>query len=55
MVTINAAKILKIDEKVGSLEVGKDADIAVWTNHPFNLAAKAERVFIEGEEVYSDL
>jgi imidazolonepropionase-like amidohydrolase len=55
MVTINAAKILKIDERVGSLEVGKDADIAVWTNHPFNLAAKAERVFIEGEEVYSDL
>jgi imidazolonepropionase-like amidohydrolase len=52
MVTINAAKILEIDDRVGSIETGKDADIVIWSGHPFQFASKAERVFIEGKEVY---
>lgn len=52
MVTINTAKILEIDDRVGSIETGKDADIVIWSGHPFQFASKAERVFIEGKEVY---
>lgn len=53
MVTINPAKILEIDHRVGSLERGKDADIVIWSGHPFQFSSRAERVFIEGEEVFS--
>ncbi|ABR30367.1 amidohydrolase [Thermosipho melanesiensis] len=54
MLTINPAKILKIDNRVGSLEKGKDADIVVWNTHPFDFRAKAEMVFIEGKVVYRE-
>ncbi len=50
-VTINPAQILGIDEHVGSLEPGKDADIVVWSGHPFEFYSKAEQVFINGEEI----
>jgi len=52
MVTINPARILKIDDRVGSLEVGKDADIVVWTGHPFDFRSKVEKVYIEGQKVF---
>lgn len=52
MVTINPAKILRIDDRVGSLEVGKDADIVVWNGHPFDLRSKVEKVYIEGKKVF---
>lgn len=48
MLTINAAKILGMDDRIGSIEEGKDADIVVWSHHPFDLRAKAEKVFIDG-------
>ncbi|MGB9614060.1 MAG: amidohydrolase [Fervidobacterium sp.] len=51
MLTINAAKILNIDERVGSIEEGKDADIVIWDNDPFLPQAKVEKVFIEGVEI----
>jgi len=51
MLTINPAKILGIDDKVGSIEVGKDADIVIWDNDPFLPQAKVEKVFIEGKEI----
>ncbi|MBO8161580.1 MAG: amidohydrolase [Thermosipho sp. (in: Bacteria)] len=54
MLTINPAKILKIDNRVGSLEEGKDADIVIWNTHPFDFKAKAEKVFIEGKLVFED-
>lgn len=53
-VTINPAEILGIENIKGSLAVGMDADIAVWSDNPLNLQAKAERVFIEGKEVYCE-
>lgn len=51
MLTINPAKILGIDERVGSLSVGKDADIVIWSHHPFDLRARVEKVYIDGELV----
>lgn len=48
MVTINPAKQLRIDNRVGSLDVGKDADIVIWSAHPLSSFAVAERVYIDG-------
>ncbi len=48
MVTINPAKQLRIDNRVGSLETGKDADVVIWSAHPLSSFAVAERVYIDG-------
>lgn len=48
MVTLNAAKLLHIDERVGSIKVGKDADLVLWSDHPLSVYAKAEKTIIEG-------
>ncbi len=50
-ITIDAAKIAGIDNRVGSLEQGKDADIVVFSGDPLNLETKPEKVFIEGKEI----
>ncbi|MFW9925919.1 MAG: amidohydrolase, partial [Candidatus Thorarchaeota archaeon] len=50
-VTINPAEILKIDDRVGSLEPGKDADIVIWSGDPFDFYSKVEQVFIEGKSI----
>ncbi|MBB5437295.1 imidazolonepropionase-like amidohydrolase [Pedobacter sp. AK017] len=47
-VTLNPAKMLHIDNRVGSLKVGKDADLVVWSAHPLSIYAKAEKTFIDG-------
>jgi len=52
LVTINPAKQLRIDQRVGSIEPGKDADVVVWTHHPLSSYAVAERVYIDGELYY---
>jgi len=48
-ITINGAKQLGVADKVGSIEVGKDADLALWNNHPLSVYAMAEKVFIDGK------
>jgi imidazolonepropionase-like amidohydrolase len=53
-VTLNPAKLLHIDDKVGSIKVGKDADVVLWNNNPLSIYAKAEKTIIEGV-VYFDL
>jgi imidazolonepropionase-like amidohydrolase len=50
-VTINPAEILNIDDRVGSFEPGKDADIVIWSGDPFDFYSKVEQVFIEGKNV----
>lgn len=50
-ITRYAAEIAKVSDRVGSLEPGKDADLVVWSKDPFEYDAKAERTFINGEEV----
>ena len=54
MVTLNPAKLLHLDDKVGSIKVGKDADLVLWSNHPLSVYAKAEKTLIEGA-VYFDM
>lgn len=51
-ITINAAETLGIQNRVGSLEVGKDADIAIFDGHPFDVTSKATHVLIDGEIVF---
>ena len=47
-VTLNPAKMLHLDDRVGSLKVGKDADVVLWSDHPLSIYAKAEKTIIEG-------
>jgi imidazolonepropionase-like amidohydrolase len=51
-ITINPAEILGISDKVGSLQVGKDADIVVFDKHPFDIQAKTTCVLIDGEVAF---
>lgn len=51
-ISINAAEILGIEDRVGSLEVGKDADIVIWDAHPFDLQAKVTHTLVNGVVVY---
>lgn len=52
-ISINAAEILGVSDRIGSLEVGKDADIVIWNGHPFDLQSKVEKTLINGEVVFS--
>ena len=52
LVTINPAKQLRIDNRVGSLEAGKDADVVVWNHHPLSTYAIVDRVYIDGHKYY---
>ena len=47
-VTLNPAKMLKIDNRVGSVKAGKDADLVLWSDHPLSVYAKAEKTFVDG-------
>jgi imidazolonepropionase-like amidohydrolase len=53
MITINAAWIIGVDDRVGSLDVGKDADIGIWNSYPLSSAAVVDQVLIDGD-VYFD-
>ena len=48
MVTLNPAKMLKLDNRTGSLKAGKDADVVVWSDNPLSVYAKAERTYVDG-------
>ena len=50
-ITINAARAAFIDETVGSIEVGKDADLVVYDGDPLDARTRIERVFINGKKV----
>lgn len=53
LVTINPAKQLGIDEWVGSLEEGKDADFVIWNGHPLSSYTSCEETWIEGKQYFS--
>jgi imidazolonepropionase-like amidohydrolase len=48
MVTLNPAKALHIDNKVGSIKVGKDADVVLWTDNPLSIYAKSMYTIVDG-------
>ena len=47
-VTLNPAKLLHLDNRMGSLKVGKDADVVLWSDHPMSVYAKAEKTWVDG-------
>ena len=51
-ITSNPAKALGIADKVGSLEVGKMADVVIWDGNPFSVYSKTEKVFVDGLLLY---
>ena len=51
-VTINAAKIIGMDDQVGSIEPGKDGDIVILRGHPFQTRSIPEAVFDDGKLIY---
>jgi len=53
LVTLNPAKALHIDDKVGSVKVGKTADLVIWSDNPLSIYAKAEKTIIDGQ-IYFD-
>lgn len=52
MITLNPAIQLGIGKRTGSIEVGKDADIVIWSGHPFSAFSRAETTMIEGETYF---
>lgn len=50
--TINPARIMGLDDRVGSLEPGKDADVVIWSGDPLDVMSRALRVLIGGRDVY---
>jgi imidazolonepropionase-like amidohydrolase len=51
-ITLNAAWALGIEDKVGSLEKGKHADLVIWDRHPLSIYAKPDQVLIDGHIVF---
>ena len=51
-VTINPAKQLRIDDRVGSLEVGKDADFVIWSGHPLSTYSICEETWLDGKNTF---
>ena len=51
-ITYNPAKAAGILDQTGTLEVGKDADVVLWSGNPFSVYSKAEKVFIDGALAY---
>ena len=52
MVTINPARQLRIDDRIGSLEVGKDADLVIWSGDPLSVFSIAESTFVDGQLLF---
>jgi imidazolonepropionase-like amidohydrolase len=53
MVTLNPAKLLHIDDRVGSIKIGKDADIVVWSDNPLSVYAQVEQTYVDGRCYFS--
>jgi imidazolonepropionase-like amidohydrolase len=52
MVTLNPAKLLHLDDRMGSLKIGKDGDVVVWSDHPLSILAKVEQTIVDGIVMY---
>ncbi|MCE3295976.1 MAG: hypothetical protein K0R65_1690 [Crocinitomicaceae bacterium] len=53
MVTLNPAKLLHLDDHMGSVKVGKDADLVLWTANPLSIEAKVEMTVVDGEVLFN--
>lgn len=52
MVTLNPAKLLHLDKQMGSIKVGKDADLVLWSDNPLSIYARAEKTMVDGTIYY---
>ena len=52
LVTLNPAKLLHLDDRMGSIKVGKDADLVLWTHNPLSIMSKVQKTMIEGRVYY---
>ncbi len=52
MVTLNPARQLGVADRVGSIEVGKDADLAIFNGHPFAPASRVEKTLVDGKLMF---
>lgn len=52
LITLNPARQLGIERRVGSIDVGKDADLAIYSHHPLSIYAVAQKVIIDGQEFF---
>lgn len=50
--TINPARIMGVDDRIGSLTVGKDGDLCVWSGDPLDVYSRVETAYVEGREIY---
>ena len=48
-ITIDAARICRVDERLGSLKVGKDADLSIWDGDPLEIGASVRATVVDGE------
>lgn len=53
MVTLNPARLLGMDHRIGSIKAGKDADLVLWNDHPLSIYARPEFTLIEGKVYFS--
>ena len=52
LITLNPAIQLGIQDRVGSIEVGKDADLVIWNGHPFSVYSRVDTTFVDGEILF---
>jgi imidazolonepropionase-like amidohydrolase len=52
LATLNPAKMLHLDKDMGSIKVGKSADVVLWTDHPLSIYAKVDKTIIDGDIYY---
>lgn len=53
-VTLNPAKMLHLDDRMGSVKAGKDADLVIWSDNPLSIYARAEQTYIDGILYYDE-
>jgi imidazolonepropionase-like amidohydrolase len=51
--TSSAAEIVRVDDRIGALDVGRDGDVVIWSGDPLEVASRVLRVFIDGIEVHA--
>jgi imidazolonepropionase-like amidohydrolase len=54
-ITLNPAWALGLDDRIGSLAAGKNADVVLWDKNPFSIYARAEKVWIDGAMLFDRL
>lgn len=53
-VTLNPAKLLHIDQRTGSIKIGKDADLVIWNGHPLSVYSKPVQTYVDGIAYYDE-